>query len=150
MRGDGWTATWYSRRPAIGRQRLTGRIIGDLGCATTSSATGRILRARIVADTYQLDEPSLTEPACPAHWVPIPGTRRFWDAPQRPDRWGVADFTYCWTLAGFVCTAFCVDVYSRRILGWRVTTTKSMPLASGVLEQALLTRRRTDFHFTST
>jgi putative transposase len=75
---------------------------------------------------------------------------RKWDAPQRPDQWWVADFTYCWTLAGFVYTAFCVDVFSRRILGWRVMTTKATPLVHGVLEQALFTRRRTDFRFTST
>jgi transposase InsO family protein len=75
---------------------------------------------------------------------------RNWAAPQSPDQWWVADFTYCWTLAGFVYTAFCVDVFSRRILGWRVMTTKSTPLVSGVLEQALFTRRRTDFLFTST
>ncbi len=47
LRGDGWTATWYSRRPTVGRQRLTGRLFGDLGYATTGSATGRILRARV-------------------------------------------------------------------------------------------------------
>ncbi|MFI6754133.1 IS3 family transposase [Rhodococcus coprophilus] len=75
---------------------------------------------------------------------------RNWDAPQRPDQWWVADFTYVWTLAGFVYTAFCVDVFSRRILGWRVMTTKTTPLVHGVLEQALFTRRRTDFRFTST
>jgi transposase InsO family protein len=75
---------------------------------------------------------------------------RNWDAPQRPDQWWVADFTYVWTLTGFVYTAFCVDVFSRRILGWRVMTTKATPLVVGVLEQALFTRRRTDFRFTST
>ena len=37
---------------------------------------------------------------------------RNWDAPQRPDQWWVADFTYGWTLAGFVYTTFCVDVLS--------------------------------------
>lgn len=42
-----------------------------------------------------------------------------------------------WTLAGFVYTAFCVDVFSRRILGWRVMTTKATPLVADVLEQAL-------------
>ncbi len=30
LRSDGWTATWYSRRPTVGRQQLTGRVIGDL------------------------------------------------------------------------------------------------------------------------
>lgn len=44
-------------------------------------------------------------------------TKRQWGLPARPDQWWVADFTYTWTLAGFVYTAFCVDVFSRRILG---------------------------------
>jgi transposase InsO family protein len=55
-----------------------------------------------------------------------------------------------WTLTGFVYTAFCVDVFSRRILGWQVMTSKTTVLVTGVLEQALFTRRRTDIHFTST
>lgn len=75
---------------------------------------------------------------------------REWTLPASPDRWWVADFTYCWTLAGFVYTAFLVDVYSRRILGWRVMTSKATPLVTSVLEQALFTRRRTDFSFTAT
>ncbi|MFJ1455201.1 IS3 family transposase [Nocardia sp. N2S4-5] len=75
---------------------------------------------------------------------------RAWSRPTRPDQWWVADFTYCWTLAGFCYTAFCVDVYSRRILGWRVMTSKATPLVTSVLEQALFTRRRTDFRFTAT
>ncbi|TBM92892.1 IS3-like element ISMsm1 family transposase, partial [Mycolicibacterium smegmatis] len=70
--------------------------------------------------------------------------------PVRPDQWWVADFTYTWTLAGFVYTAFCVDVFSRRILGWRVMSTKATPLVTSVLEQAVFTRRRTDFRFTTT
>ncbi len=75
---------------------------------------------------------------------------RAWSVPMRPDQWWVADFTYCWTLAGFCYTAFCVDVYSRRILGWRVMSSKTTPLVTSVLEQALFTRRRTDFRFTAT
>ena len=75
---------------------------------------------------------------------------RQWDLPDRPDQWWVADFTYCWTLAGFVYTSFVVDVFSRRILGWRVMTTTATPLVTGVLEQALFTRRRADFAFTAT
>lgn len=73
---------------------------------------------------------------------------RQWNAPTRLDHLWVADFTYCWALAGFVYTSFVVDVFSRRILGWRVMTTKATPLVSGVLEQALFTRRRSDLAFT--
>jgi transposase InsO family protein len=75
---------------------------------------------------------------------------RQWGAPTRPDQWWVADFTYVWTLQGFVYTAFCVDVFSRRILEWRVMSTKATPLVTSVLEQAVFTRRRTDFRFITT
>ena len=34
---------------------------------------------------------------------------------------GVADITYVRTLEGWVCTAFIMDVFSRRIVGWRAT-----------------------------
>jgi putative transposase len=75
---------------------------------------------------------------------------RAWSVPTRPDQWWVADFTYCWTLQGFCYTAFCVDVFSRRILGWRVMSSKTTPLVTSVLEQALFTRRYSEFRFTAT
>jgi len=61
----------------------------------------------------------------------------------------VADFTYNWTLAGFIYTAFRIDVFSRRILGWRVMPTKATPMVASVLEQAVFTCRGTDFRFTT-
>ena len=75
---------------------------------------------------------------------------RAWATPSRPDQWWVADFTYVWTLAGFVYVSFVTDVYSRRILGWRVSTSKTTPLVSSALEQALFTRRRGNAAFTAT
>jgi len=75
--------------------------------------------------------------------------KRAWRTPTRPDQWWVADFTYVWTLAGFCYTSFVTDVYSRRILGWRVSRLKTTPLVMSALEQALFTRRRTDARFTS-
>ena len=74
--------------------------------------------------------------------------KRRWNWPTRPDQWWVADFTYVWTPAGFCYVSFLTDVFSRRILGWRVTTTKETPLVTSALEQALFTRRRTSFDFT--
>jgi transposase InsO family protein len=75
---------------------------------------------------------------------------RAWATPTGPDQWWVADFTYVWTLAGFVYVSFVTDVFSRRILGWRVTTTKATPLVTSALEQALFTRRRGNAAFTAT
>jgi putative transposase len=74
---------------------------------------------------------------------------RAWSTPTRPDQWWVADFTYVWTLQGFVYTSFVTDVYSRRILGWRTSATKTTPLVMSALEQALFTRRRQDAHFSA-
>lgn len=69
--------------------------------------------------------------------------RRAWQAPTRIDQLWVADFSYVWTLAGFVYVAFVVDVFSRRILGWRVTVSKHTALVTDALHQALQTRRNT-------
>ena len=75
--------------------------------------------------------------------------RRAWSTATRPDLWWVADFTYVWTLEGFVYTSFVTDVCSRRILGWRTSSAKTTPLVMSALEQALFTRRRADARFTS-
>jgi IS30 family transposase len=75
--------------------------------------------------------------------------KRAWSTPTRPDQWWVADFTYVWTLAGFAYVSFVTDVFSRRILGWRVSMSKATPLVMSALEQALFTRRRQDARFSS-
>ena len=84
------------------------------------------------------------DPSAPRHPDLV---KRAWNAPVRPDQWWVADFTYVWTARGFVYTSFVTDVFSRRILGWRVATTKTTSLVLSALEQALFTRKRHDVHF---
>jgi putative transposase len=55
-----------------------------------------------------------------------------------------------WTLAGFCYVAFVVDVYSRRILGWRVATGRQTALVIDAFRQALQVRRRTQATWSST
>ena len=74
---------------------------------------------------------------------------RGWDAPKAVDELWVADFSYVWTLAGFVYVAFVVDVYSRRILGWRVSGSMRTQLVLDAFRQALHVRHRGDAHWTS-
>lgn len=54
-----------------------------------------------------------------------------------PNKLWVSDFTYVATWRGFVYVAFVVDVFSRRIVGWRAHTTMRTELVLDALEQAL-------------
>ena len=75
--------------------------------------------------------------------------KRGWKTPNRPDAVWCADFTYVWTAAGFCYVSFITDVYSRRILGWRVSMSKTSDLVTAALAQALATRRRASSEFTA-
>ena len=59
---------------------------------------------------------------------------------SRPNQLWVADLTYVATWAGFVYVAFVIDVFSRRIVGWRVSSSLRTDLALDALEQALHAR----------
>ncbi len=58
----------------------------------------------------------------------------------RPNQLWVADFTYVATWAGFVYVAFVIDVFARRIIGWRVARSMQTDLVLDALEQALWIR----------
>ena len=58
----------------------------------------------------------------------------------RPDQLWVADITYVPTVTGFVYVAFIIDVFSRFIVGWRVSTSLRSELALDALEQAICAR----------
>jgi putative transposase len=65
--------------------------------------------------------------------------RRF--VASRPDELWVADFTFVATWAGFVYVAFVIDVFARRIVGWRVRRSMHTELVLDALEQALHARQ---------
>src|SRR5690606_5810049 len=52
---------------------------------------------------------------------PFDHVRRQFKA-DRPNALWVSDFTYVSTWQGFVYVAFVIDVYARRIVGWRAST----------------------------
>ena len=69
-------------------------------------------------------------------------TRQF--AAVRPNELWVADLTYVATWRGFAYVAFVIDVFARRIVGWRVSNSLRSDLALDALEQALYDRQRDD------
>jgi transposase InsO family protein len=59
---------------------------------------------------------------------------------ERPNQLWVADLTYVATWRGFIYVAFVIDVFSRSIVGWRVSNSLRTDLALDALEQALHAR----------
>ena len=59
-----------------------------------------------------------------------------------PNRLWVADLTYVKTHAGWVYAAFIIDVYSRMVVGWQISTSLRSDLAIDALEMAVWNRTR--------
>ena len=71
---------------------------------------------------------------------PLDHAPRQFHAPA-PNRLWVSDFPYVATWAGFVCVAFVIDTYARRIVGWRASRTAYAGFVLDALEQAVDDRR---------
>ncbi len=61
---------------------------------------------------------------------------------ERPNLLWLVDFTYVPTWSGMAFTAFVTDVFSRRIVGWRTSSTMPTELPLDALDMALWTRAR--------
>ena len=60
---------------------------------------------------------------------------------ERPNQLWVSDFTYVSTWQGWLYVAFVIDVFARRIVGWRVSDSMRTDFVLDALEQALYARR---------
>lgn len=93
--------------------------------------------------------PTTTRRRTKAVEFPADRLERDFTAPAPNRRW-VADITYVSTWSGFVFprtrevppVAFVTDLYSRRIVGWRVANHLRTDLALDALEQAIWSRRQ--------
>lgn len=112
------------RREGIAAARCTvERLMRKMGLR--GAVRGRAFKVTTVADTLA---------ARPADLV----QREF--TASRPNQLWVADLTYVATWTGFAYGAFVIDVFSRRIVGWRVSSSLRSDLALDALEQALHAR----------
>jgi transposase InsO family protein len=60
---------------------------------------------------------------------------------DRPNQLWVSDFTYVSTWQGWLYVAFVIDVFARRIVGWRVSSSMQTDFVLDALEQALYDRQ---------
>ena len=79
----------------------------------------------------------MRDPAAPC---PLDHVNRQFKA-TRPNELWVSDFTYVSTWQGFVYVAFIIDVFARRIVGWKASAAPQTDFVLDALEQALYERR---------
>lgn len=59
----------------------------------------------------------------------------------RPDEKWAGDITYLWTAAGWVYLAVVLDLFSRKVVGWRLSDAPDTRLVLAALDQAATLRR---------
>ncbi|HQU90263.1 MAG: IS3 family transposase [Zoogloeaceae bacterium] len=89
-----------------------------------------VVRGKVVRTTI-----SDSKATCPLDRV----NRQF--KADRPNQLWVSDFTYVSTWQGWLYVAFVIDVFARRIVGWRVSSSMHTDFVLDALEQALYARQ---------
>ncbi len=120
--------------------RKVWRQLAREGIAVARCTVARLMRAMGLAGVVRGRRVRTTVPD-PAADCPLDRVNRQFRA-EGPNRLWVADFTYVATWSGFVYAAFVIDVFARRILGWRVSCSARADFVLDALEQALHERRR--------
>jgi transposase InsO family protein len=119
--------------------RKVWRQLAREGILTARCTVARLMRAMGLQGVVRGKKLRTTVPD-PASACPLDQVNRHFKA-DRPNRLWVADFTYVATWSGFVYVAFVVDVFARRIVGWRVSRSARADFVLDALEQALHQRR---------
>ena len=68
--------------------------------------------------------------------------RQFYAA--QPNHKWIADFTYIWTAEGWLYVAAVIDLFSRRVVGWSMSTTMTAQLVTDALLMAIWRRGKPD------
>jgi putative transposase len=133
-------ALWVNNYSVYGRRKLT-KAARRAGIDVGRDQVARLMRVAGIRGASRARK-RFTTRANPAAVRAPDLVRRDFTA-TRPDQTWVADFTYCSTWSGIVYVAFVVDVFSRRIVGWKAARTMHTTLVLDALNMAAWTRRQT-------
>lgn len=100
----------------------------------------RLMRQLGLRGISRAKGPRTTKPA-PETGRPLDLVNREFTA-SRPNELWVADITYVRTFSGWVYVSFVLDVYSRMIVGWQVSTRLYTDLALDALRMGIWRRQR--------
>jgi transposase InsO family protein len=109
------------------------------GIEAARCTTARLMKQMGLAGVIR-GKPVKTTVSNPAAPCPRDKVNRQFRA-ARPNALWVSDFTYVATWQGFVYVAFVIDVFARRIVGWRVSRSAQTAFVLDALEQAVHERR---------
>ena len=119
--------------------RKVWRQLGREGIRVARCTVARLMRVMGLQGVVRGRKARTTVPD-PSAVCPLDRVNRQFKAP-RPNALWVSDFTYVATWTGFVYVAFVIDVFARRIVGWRVSRSAQTGFVLDALEQALYERR---------
>jgi putative transposase len=129
----------YGARKVHAQLRREG-VLGAGGAPAVRCTVRRLMSEMGLRGLRRSKNPRTTVPGTAPDTRPDLVQRQF--VADAPDRLWVADITYCRTFAGWVYAAFVLDVFSRRIVGWQLSTSLRTDLALDALEMGLWTRER--------
>ncbi len=129
---------WQRNYSVYGRRKLT-VAARKAGINIGRDQVARLMRAQDIRGASRSKKRFTTR--CDPAQVRAPDLVNRDFTATRPNHKWVADFTYCSTWSGIVYVAFIIDVFSRRIVGWKASRTMTIPLALDALNMAAWTRR---------
>ena len=134
-------ALWIKNYSVYGRRKLT-KAAKKAGHDVGRDQVARLMRQLGIRGASR-SRRRFTTKSDPAHVRAPDLLQRDFTATRPNEKW-VADFTYCSTWSGIVYVAFVIDVFSRRIVGWKASRTMTAPLVIDALNMAAWTRRGVD------
>ena len=142
-RDDGWRReiqrVWDDNQQVYGPRKVWRQLRRD-GHRVARCTVGRLMRAMGLRGAVRGRAWVTTTQADSGADRPVDLVDRHFVA-TRPNQLWVSDFTYVATWRGFVYVAFVIDVFARRIVGWRVSNSLRTDFVLDALEQAIYDRR---------
>jgi putative transposase len=132
------TRVWHTNRRVYGVRKVWHQLTRE-GIVTARCTVARLMRAEGLRGVVRGARVRTTIPDASAAAAEDLVDRDF--TATQPNQLWVADFTYVATWRGMAYVAFVIDVFSRRIVGWRASASMRTDLALDALEQALYDRQ---------
>ena len=129
----------YAEHHSVYGPRKVWRQMGRQGLHQARCRVRRLMREMGLVGAVRGRAWITTTHAGPATDRPLDLVERNFTA-TRPNQLWVSDFTYVATWRGFVYVAFVIDVFARRIVGWRVSSSLATDFVLDALEQAIYDR----------